>query len=95
MPFGKASFEASQIVDNLAALVDAINRARPSAAKGQYFKSLTVASTMGPGIHVDVPAGPRQGRLKQAGAAGHGRRRRRADHPEDRSAKDSVRPERD
>ena len=56
VPFGKVSFEAAQIVDNLAALVDAVNRARPSAAKGQYFKSLTVASTMGPGIHVDVPA---------------------------------------
>jgi len=56
VPFGKASFEAAQIVDNLAALMDAISRARPSVAKGQYFKSLTVTSTMGPGIHVDVPA---------------------------------------
>ena len=55
-PFGKASFEAQQLSENLAALVDAINRARPSAAKGQYFKTLTVASTMGPGIRVDVPA---------------------------------------
>jgi large subunit ribosomal protein L1 len=55
-PFGKSSFEASQLADNLTALVDAINRARPSAAKGQYFKSLTVAATMGPGIRVDVPA---------------------------------------
>jgi len=54
--FGKASFEADQLNENLTALVDAINRARPSAAKGQYFKSLTVASTMGPGIAVDVPA---------------------------------------
>ena len=48
--------EAAQIVDNLAALVDAVSRARPSAVKGHYFKSLTVASTMGPGIRVDVPA---------------------------------------
>ena len=56
VPFGKASFEPQQLIENLAALVDAINRARPSAAKGQYFKSLTVASTMGPGIRVDVPA---------------------------------------
>ena len=55
VPFGKVSFEAEQLADNLAALVDAINRARPSATKGQYFKSLTVASTMGPGIRVDVP----------------------------------------
>ena len=35
--------------------IDAVNRARPSAVKGQYFKSLTVASSMGPGIRVDVP----------------------------------------
>jgi len=56
VPFGKASFESEQLIDNLATLVDAVNRARPSAAKGQYFKNLTVASTMGPGIRVDVPA---------------------------------------
>jgi large subunit ribosomal protein L1 len=55
-PFGKASFESQQLSENLVALVDAINRARPSASKGQYFRSLTVASTMGPGIRVDVPA---------------------------------------
>jgi large subunit ribosomal protein L1 len=54
--FGKTSFEVEQLADNLTVLVDAINRARPSATKGQYFKSLTVASTMGPGIRVDVPA---------------------------------------
>ncbi len=55
-PFGKTSFEAQQLGENLAALVDAINRARPSVAKGHYFKSLTVTATMGPGIWVDVPA---------------------------------------
>jgi large subunit ribosomal protein L1 len=55
VPFGKASFAPEQLVDNLAALTDAVNRARPSATKGQYFRSLTVASTMGPGIRVDVP----------------------------------------
>jgi large subunit ribosomal protein L1 len=55
VPFGKANFEAEQLADNLAALTDAINRARPKEAKGQYFRSLTVASTMGPGIRVDVP----------------------------------------
>jgi large subunit ribosomal protein L1 len=52
---GKSSFEASALVDNLAALVDAINRAKPTGAKGQYLKALTIASTMGPGIRVDVP----------------------------------------
>ena len=52
---GRSSFEAPAIVENLAALVDAINRAKPAAVKGTYFKSLTIASTMGPGIRVDVP----------------------------------------
>ena len=55
VPFGRSTFEADQLVENLAALTDAVNRARPKDTKGQYFKSLTVASTMGPGIRVDVP----------------------------------------
>jgi len=54
--FGRATFEPEQLIANLAALTDAVNRARPKEAKGQYFRSLTVASTMGPGIRVDVPA---------------------------------------
>jgi large subunit ribosomal protein L1 len=56
VPFGKASFNEEQLADNLTALVDAVNRARPGTAKGHYFRSLTVASTMGPGIRVDVAA---------------------------------------
>jgi large subunit ribosomal protein L1 len=56
VPFGKVSFTPEQLTENLAVLLDAVNRARPSAAKGQYIKNLTVASTMGPGIRVDVPA---------------------------------------
>jgi large subunit ribosomal protein L1 len=56
VPFGKASFNEEQLAENLTALADAINRARPSAAKGQYFRSFTVASAMGPGIRIDVPA---------------------------------------
>lgn len=52
---GKASFEPNEILGNLVAVVDAINRAKPSSAKGQYFKTLTIASTMGPGIRVDLP----------------------------------------
>jgi large subunit ribosomal protein L1 len=64
VPFGKASFESTQLVDNLAALIDAINRAKPTAVKGHYFKSLTIAATMGPGIRVDVP-----GLLARAAAA--------------------------
>jgi large subunit ribosomal protein L1 len=54
--FGRSSFEADALVANLAALVDAVNRARPAGAKGQYLKGLTIATTMGPGIRVDVPA---------------------------------------
>jgi large subunit ribosomal protein L1 len=54
--FGKASFEADALVANLAALIDAINRAMPSGAKGQYLRGLTIATTMGPGIRVDLPA---------------------------------------
>jgi large subunit ribosomal protein L1 len=53
--FGKASFDPDALLGNLAALVDAVNRAKPSGAKGQYIRSLTIASTMGPGIRVDVP----------------------------------------
>ena len=53
--FGKSSFEPQALVENLAALIDAVNRAKPTGAKGQYLKSLTIASTMGPGIRVDVP----------------------------------------
>jgi large subunit ribosomal protein L1 len=56
VPIGKASFEPEQIVANLAALVDAVNRAKPSGAKGTYLRTLTIASTMGPGIRVDIPA---------------------------------------
>ena len=56
VPIGKSSFEAEQLVANLTALMDAVNRAKPSGAKGTYLRSLTIASTMGPGIHVDIPA---------------------------------------
>jgi large subunit ribosomal protein L1 len=54
--FGKTSFEADALLANLAALIDAINRAKPSGAKGQYLRGLTIATTMGPGIRVDLPA---------------------------------------
>src|SRR6187397_3660775 len=56
VPVGKSSFEPDALVDNLAALVDAINRAKPTGVKGQYLRSLSIASTMGPGIKVDLPA---------------------------------------
>jgi len=51
---GKKSFSAEQLAANAMTLVEAIMRARPASAKGQYLKSLTVSSTMGPGIPVDV-----------------------------------------
>ena len=54
--FGKGSFSTDELVANLAALIDAINRAKPAGAKGQYLKTLSIASTMGPGIRVDIPA---------------------------------------
>jgi large subunit ribosomal protein L1 len=54
-PIGKVSFESDAILSNLTALVDAINRAKPAGAKGTYLRTLTIASTMGPGIRVDIP----------------------------------------
>ncbi len=53
VPIGKKSFDEKQLVENYAALVDEIVRARPAAAKGRYIRQITLASTMGPGIHVD------------------------------------------
>ena len=51
---GKASFSEDQLVANLKAFVDAINRAKPSGAKGTYMKKVAVSTTMGPGAKVDV-----------------------------------------
>jgi len=50
---GKKSFDERQLVENYAALVDEIVRAKPSASKGRYIRQITLTSTMGPGIHVD------------------------------------------
>jgi large subunit ribosomal protein L1 len=52
-PFGRASFESSALAENLSALMHAVMRARPAAAKGKYIRSISVSSTMGPGIRVD------------------------------------------
>ena len=51
---GKLSFDATQLVENYAAVLDEIVRAKPSSAKGKYLKSITLASTMGPAIKVDT-----------------------------------------
>ena len=54
VPIGKKSFPAEQLRANAMAMLEAIMRAKPAAAKGQYLRSLVVSSTMGPGAHVDV-----------------------------------------
>jgi large subunit ribosomal protein L1 len=51
---GRASFSPEQLRDNLVALVDAVNKSRPSNTKGVYLRKVSVSSTMGPGVHVDV-----------------------------------------
>ena len=53
-PIGKVSFTTDQLQENFRALTDAIIKARPAALKGTYLKSITVASTMGPGVKVNV-----------------------------------------
>lgn len=53
VPIGKASFEAEKLTENFKTLMDAIIKSKPAAAKGRYLKSVTVASTMGPGIKVN------------------------------------------
>jgi len=55
VPVGRASFEGEALVANLATLLDAVNRAKPSGAKGTYLKGMTITSTMGPGVRVDLP----------------------------------------
>jgi large subunit ribosomal protein L1 len=50
---GKRSFEPKALLENYAALVDEIQRAKPAAAKGRYIKKITLTTTMGPGIHLD------------------------------------------
>ena len=52
VPIGKASFGAEKLMTNLDTVLDAIAKAKPAAAKGQYFKSATIATTMGPGVRV-------------------------------------------
>jgi large subunit ribosomal protein L1 len=53
VPIGKVSFSQQQLYDNMAALMEAIKKARPASTKGTYIRRLTVTSTMGPGIKVD------------------------------------------
>ena len=52
-PLGKVSFAAERLVENLTTFMDAVVRAKPSAAKGTYLRSVTLSSTMGPGVRID------------------------------------------
>lgn len=54
VPVGKASFSEEQLADNFQALIDEINKVKPAAAKGQYMKSVTLTSTMGPGVKLNT-----------------------------------------
>jgi large subunit ribosomal protein L1 len=51
---GKASFDAAKLAENLRAFVDAVSKAKPAGAKGTYMKKVSISSTMGPGVSVDV-----------------------------------------
>ena len=53
VPIGKRSFDERQLVENYASLLDEILKAKPASSKGRYIKKITLASTMGPGIHID------------------------------------------
>jgi large subunit ribosomal protein L1 len=58
-PIGKVNFESEQLVQNLGALVDALVKAKPAAAKGTYLKGIVISTTMGPGIPVNPNAAQR------------------------------------
>ena len=54
VPIGKASFSEEQLADNFQTLIDAVIKAKPSSAKGTYLRSVTIASTMGPGVKLNT-----------------------------------------
>jgi large subunit ribosomal protein L1 len=53
-PVGKVSFDSGKLGENILALMDALIKAKPSAAKGNYLRKISVSSTMGPGVNLDV-----------------------------------------
>lgn len=59
-PVGKVSFSVEQLTENASTFIDAVMRAKPASAKGQYIRRLTVSSTMGPGVQVDRQAAARE-----------------------------------
>jgi len=54
VPIGKVNFKSEELLENFASLMDAVQRAKPSGAKGQYVKKIVLTSTMGPGVKVDI-----------------------------------------
>lgn len=56
VPVGKVGFATDKLLENASSLIQAVIKAKPAAAKGKYVKSVTICSTMGPGIHLDVTA---------------------------------------
>ena len=54
VPFGKVSFDQQKLLDNAKAIIDSVNKAKPSTSKGKYVKKLSISSTMGPGLKVDI-----------------------------------------
>lgn len=54
VPIGKASFEPKALLENMRAVLDEVQRAKPASAKGKYVRSVTVSSTMGPGVRIDT-----------------------------------------
>lgn len=54
VPVGKLSFTEQQLAENIDALMSAITKAKPSAAKGQYYRSVSISSTMGPGVKLNT-----------------------------------------
>ena len=74
LTIGKTSFDERALLENYAAIIDEIVRAKPAAAKGRYLLSITLATTMGPGVRVDADPHPRVGdpRRRADGQRGRG-----------------------
>jgi large subunit ribosomal protein L1 len=54
VPIGKVSFDQEKLLENAKAIIDSVMRAKPATSKGKYLKKLSISSTMGPGIRVDI-----------------------------------------
>jgi len=54
VPIGKVSFDQQKLIDNAQAIIDSVNKSKPSTSKGKYLKKLCISSTMGPGLKVDI-----------------------------------------